>query len=143
MPRKSKRSIASACNGAQDSASWLSSREHQHTGAAWVGAGLVNLGNTCYVNSVLQCFSHCPPLVEQLFGAGSLHGCHCLLPANCRLCTVETVLRQQLSGARGTAVRPALTLSSFGARFQLNVQNDRCVKELLPLHEGNRINHAR
>ena len=38
--------------------------------------GLVNLGNTCYFNTAIQCLAHVPPLTVHLFSA-ELSGCSC------------------------------------------------------------------
>lgn len=40
-----------------------------------VGAGLGNMGNTCFLNSVLQCLTYTPPLVNYL--ASSHHKKNC------------------------------------------------------------------
>ena len=54
-----------------------------------VGSGLCNLGNTCFLNSVLQCLTYTPPLFNYV--ASGQHRKTCALISN-KLCTLLSVL---------------------------------------------------
>ncbi len=42
-----------------------------------VGAGLCNMGNTCFLNSVLQCLCHTPPLYNYIMSGEHKQTCEC------------------------------------------------------------------
>ncbi|NXO03543.1 UBP42 hydrolase, partial [Rhinopomastus cyanomelas] len=66
--------------------------EWQHKQAA--GAGLYNLGNTCFLNSVVQCLTYTPPLANYLLSGE--HGQQCRLENFCMMCIMETHIRKVL-----------------------------------------------
>ncbi|KAM8786906.1 ubiquitin carboxyl-terminal hydrolase 17-like protein 6 [Rhynchonycteris naso] len=59
-----------------------------------VGAGLQNLGNTCYANAALQVLTHTPPLASYMLSRR--HSDTCQKQACCVLCAVEAHVTRAL-----------------------------------------------
>ncbi|GFR46995.1 hypothetical protein Agub_g8649 [Astrephomene gubernaculifera] len=72
------------------------------------GAGLNNLGNSCFLNSTLQCLAYLPPLGHLCLSRGHSSACPRSSSASgpCTFCLLERQLAALLRGPRGSSLSP-------------------------------------
>ncbi|XP_053906450.1 uncharacterized protein LOC128849278 isoform X4 [Cuculus canorus] len=89
-----------------------------------IGAGLRNLGNTCFLNSTVQCLSYTPPLANYLLSRE--HSRTCQRGEFCMLCTMEKHILQ-VFGSSGREIEPTAfvrNIKKIATHIRLGRQED-------------------
>lgn len=91
-----------------------------------IGGGLINIGNTCFLNSVLQCLTYCPPLYNYLIKYQGGHSQSCRINQFCMLCEMEKHIKR-IKFSNGSAIKPVSIvqrLKYINKSFQYGRQED-------------------
>uniref|UniRef100_A0A8C1HTK4 Ubiquitin carboxyl-terminal hydrolase n=1 Tax=Cyprinus carpio carpio TaxID=630221 RepID=A0A8C1HTK4_CYPCA len=89
-----------------------------------VGAGLHNLGNTCFLNSTLQCLTYTAPLANYMLTREHSKTCH--EPGFCMMCTMQNHIIQVFANS-GNVIKPISVLNELkriGKHFRFGSQED-------------------
>ncbi|KAI0772129.1 cysteine proteinase [Trametes elegans] len=76
---------------------------------ATVGRGLNNTGNTCFLNSALQCLLHTPPLLHILMKHSKTEPCRAPKNAHCMACALRQVMCEVFSKPHSITPYPVIT----------------------------------
>ena len=89
-----------------------------------IGGGFANLGNTCFLNSVLQCLTYTSPLVNFLLSKE--HSQRCRITGFCAFCELERLIPQAFSSNKSVAYPKniAYNIKAIGKQFRHGRQED-------------------
>ncbi|XP_054454761.1 ubiquitin carboxyl-terminal hydrolase 42 isoform X2 [Anoplopoma fimbria] len=89
-----------------------------------IGAGLQNMGNTCFLNSALQCLTYTPPFTNFLLTREHTKTCH--EPGFCMMCTMQNHIIQVFANS-GNVIKPIGVLNELkriAKHFRYGSQED-------------------
>lgn len=89
-----------------------------------IGAGLQNLGNTCFLNSALQCLSYTAPLANYMLTREHSKSCH--ESGFCMMCTMQNHITQVFANS-GNVIKPIGVLNELkriAKHFRFGSQED-------------------
>ncbi|XP_042364195.1 ubiquitin carboxyl-terminal hydrolase 42 isoform X3 [Plectropomus leopardus] len=89
-----------------------------------IGAGLQNMGNTCFLNSALQCLTYTPPFTNYMLTREHSKTCH--EPGFCMMCTMQNHIIQVFANS-GNVIKPIGVLNELkriAKHFRYGSQED-------------------
>ncbi|PRP84401.1 peptidase C19 family protein [Planoprotostelium fungivorum] len=89
------------------------------------GPGLDNMGNTCFLNSVIQCLTYTPPLANFLMSRK--HSQSCKINGFCMFCVLEKHIIRVFQNTKQSSITPqsiVTNLRSLSKQFKLGRQED-------------------